>query len=421
MTLEELHKLLDPRVQQLVTLHAGDDPRLFAMRFHEQRELPVRAMAEQIACRRKALKKLPSLSRFEFLYTSLALEQCTSERIARYRASVMKGTRLIDMSGGLGIDTMMLAGSFRDVVSCERDEVLCAIAEHNMKKAGISNVELRLGDSIELLASFPDSHFDWIYVDPARREEGRRSVGLRAASPDVTLCHDMMLRKSPKVCIKASPALEVKGLEALLPSLSLVIAVSLEGECKEILLLLDRDHPQAFRSPVKAVCLGSELPDIIEIKGDVDTAKVVAGSVGRCLFEPDPAVIKLGLAAVVAGNYGLEFVNGSVDYLTSDFQVEPFPGRSFEVVDTVPFKPRDFSAFLEKHHLDLKGASVQRRDFPLSPDEIRKKYRLKENDRHFLIFTRDRRGSLLCIYGIRLFREGGEVHAGQGRNEDPEC
>lgn len=421
MTPEELRKLKEPRVQELLSLHAGDDPRLFAMRFHQQKELPVRVMAEQIACRRKALKKLPSLSLFDLLYTSRSLEQCTSERVAAYRSSIIEGSRLIDMSGGLGIDTMMLARSFSEVVCCERDGVLCAIAEHNMEKAGMSNVEVRHGDSMTQLASFPDNYFDWIYVDPARREEGRRSVGLQAASPDVTRCHDLMLRKAPRVCIKASPALEVKGLELLLPSLSLVMAVSLQGECKEILLFLDRSHPQRSRPPVKAVCLGSELSGVLEITGDTEAVKVIAGSVGRCLYEPDPAVIKLGLASAVAEKYGLEFVNGSVDYLTSDVPVKRFPGRSFDVVDTVHFKPKNFRAFLEKHHLEYTGASVQRRDFPLSPEEIRKKYKLKENERAFLFFTRDRCGSLFCIYGLRCFPGGEGARAGQCRNEDPGC
>lgn len=421
MTPEELRKLKEPRVQELLALHAGDDPRLFAMRFHNRKDLPIRAMAEQIACRRKALKKLPSLSGRGLIYASFALEQCTSERVAAYRSSLMEGFRLIDMSGGLGIDTIMLARSFREVVYCERDGMLCAIAEHNMEKAGISNVEVRHGDSMTQLDTFPDNHFDWIFVDPARREEGHRSVGLHAASPDVTRCHDLMLRKAPRACIKASPALEVKGLELLLPSLSLVLAVSLRGECKEILLFLDRTHPQGSPPPVKAVCLGPELSGVMEITGDPGATKVVAGSVGRCLFEPDPAVIKLGLAAAVAEKYSLEFVNGSVDYLTSNVPVEPFPGRSFYVVETVPFKPKEFRAFLEKHHLERTGASVQRRDFPLAPEEIRKTYKLKENDRAFLFFTRDRSGSLLCIYGLRCFPGGEGAPAGQGRNEGPGC
>jgi hypothetical protein len=401
MTIDELHRLLDPRVQKLLAIHADDDPRDFAMRFHGRKDLPVRAMAEQIACRKKALKKLSSLSAYGLIYTSLALEQCTSEQVAAYRASFMDGARLIDMSGGLGIDTMQLSGRFGSIDYFERDEVLCAAAAYNFKKAGTSNVEVHHADSVEFLASCDDDRFDWIFVDPARREQGRRSVGLQSASPDVTIIHDLMLRKAPKVCIKASPALEVKGLEILLPSLSLVAAVSLDGECREQFLLLERGHSRGSRPERKAVCLGQGPPGIIEIKEDTGAGRVVAGSVRCYLFEPDPAIIKTGLASTVAAGSGMEFVNGTVDYLTADFLPEQFPGRSFEVVDVVPFKPKSFRAFLEKHRLDVAGASVQRRDFPLSPDEIRKKFRIGENGRAFLFFTRESGGSLICIYGLR--------------------
>lgn len=421
MTIDELRRLLDPRVQELLAIHADDDPRDFALRFHGRKDLPVRAMAEQIACRRKALKKLPALSRLSLLYTTRSLEQCTSERVAQYRASIMNGTRLMDMSGGLGIDTMLLAGSFSNVVCCERDGVLCAIAAGNMGKAGISNVEMKHADSIQLLSSYPDDHFDWIYVDPDRREGGRRSVALEAASPDVTACLDLMLHKAQRVCIKASPALELKGLEKKLPSLSKVEAVSFLGECRELLLFVDRAHPHGHLPLRKAVCLGAVSCGDIEIEGGKGVAKHVSGSVKRYLFEPDPAIIKLGLAASAAALYGMAFINDSVDYLTSEDFSGTFPGRSFVVADTVSYKPKSFRAFLEKHHLDRSGASVQRRDFPLSPEELRKKYRLKESDRDFLFFTRDRQGSLLCIYGIRCFPEGGEVPAGQVRNEVPEC
>ncbi len=401
MTFEELHRLLEPKVQEQLALHCKDDPAAFSMRFHDRRDLPVRAMAEQIACRIKALKKLSSLSAHGLIYTSLALEQCTSEQVAAYRASFMDGARLIDMSGGLGIDTMQLSGRFGSIDYCERDEVLCAVAAYNFKKAGISNVKVHHADSVDFLAFCDDDRFDWIFVDPARREQGRRSVGLQSASPDVTIIHDLMLRKAPRVCIKASPALEMKGLEILLPSLSLVAAVSLGGECRELLLLLDRGHIRGSRPGKKAVCLGQGPSGIIEIKEDIRAGRVVAGSVRRYLFEPDPAIIKTGLASTVAVGSGMEFLNGTVDYLTADFLPEQFPGRSFEVVDVVSFKPKSFRAFLEKHRLDIAGASVQRRDFPLSPDEIRKKFRIRENDRNFLFFTRESCGSLICIYGLR--------------------
>jgi len=418
MTLEELNRLLDPEVQALIALHQSDDPARFAMQFHARSDLPVRAIAEQIACREKAAKKLPTLSRYNLLYTQLSLEQASGERTAFYKAALLSGKRVIDLSGGLGIDTMLLAERFEEVVYSERDALLCAVVAHNLKIAGINNVEVKNADSITLLASCPDGHFDWIYVDPARREGGRRSIGLESASPDVVASHDLLLQKARRVCIKASPALELSNLKQLLPALAEVIVVSVDRECKESLLLLDREATVKAVS-VKAVCLNTGSEEITEIKGDREVEKVVASSLKAYLYEPDPAIIKAKLSAVLARNYSLEFLNGTIDYLTSERRIENFSGRSFRVVECVPWKPKTFRAFLARHR--ITGASIQRRDFPLSPEELRKRYRIRESERAFLFFTRNAAREPVVVYALRFSPEDAAAPAGQGRIAGPGC
>ncbi len=402
MTRSEFQNLLNPDIQALLVSHHSSDPAVFAMQFHGRKELPVRAVAEQLACRQKAVKKLPTLSQHNLLYTPLALEQSSGERTALYKASLLSGKRAIDLSGGLGVDTMFLARTFQEVVYCERDPLLCAVVEYNLKVSGITNVQVRNGESISLLAEYPDDSFDWIFVDPARREEGRRSIALEAASPDVVASHDLQLRHAQRVCIKASPALEISGLKKLLPALHTIIVVSVARECKEILLLLERGYPADGPVQVKAVCLNADSEEITEVVGgNGDAPRVVATAVKEYLYEPDPAIIKARLSAVLARDSGLEFVNKSVDYLTADCNIETFPGRSFRVVECVPYKPKSFRAFLERHA--IAGASIQRRDFPLSVEELRKKYRLFESERAFLFFTKDVVGHPLCIYALRCF------------------
>jgi hypothetical protein len=394
MTLDELHSLLDPRVLALIDAHAGDDPADFAMRFHGRSDLPVRAMAEQIACRKKAAAKLPSLSRFPLLYTRLALEQASGERAAEWKSSLMQGRRAIDLTGGLGIDTLFLARRFEHVVSCERSEALARLAEANRCVMGVANVETRVGDSEELLAGYADDSFDWAMVDPARREHGGRSAGLTASSPDVVRLHDLLLRKARRVCIKASPALEVSGLEAQLPTLSEVIAVSVDGECKEVLLLLDREREAGRRPEVRAVCLGEE-PFEIASAGGEPPARVVAEAPGAWLYEPDAAIIKARLTGELARQFHLEFLNRTVDYLTSEKHVEGFPDRSFRIDECRPFRQKSFRKELAE--LGITKAAIQRRDFPLSVEELRKRYKIGESSERYLFFTKDAAGGLVWL------------------------
>ncbi|RXK87731.1 hypothetical protein EST62_06215 [Chlorobaculum sp. 24CR] len=394
MTLDELHSLFDPQVLALIDAHASDDPAAFALRFHGRSDLPVRAIAEQIACRKKAAVKLPSLSRFPLLYTRLALEQASGERAAAWKASLMQGRRAIELTGGLGIDTLFLARRFGEVVSCERSEALARLAEANRRTMGVTNVETHVGDSAELLDGYDDDSFDCLLVDPARREHGGRSASLVASSPDVVRLHDLMLRKARQVCIKASPALEISGLERSLPSLSTVIAVSVEGECKEVLLLLDRGR-EAGRTPeVRAACLGDK-PFEIASSGGEPPARVVAETPGAWLYEPDAAIIKARLTGELARQMQLEFLNRTVDYLTSDRLVESFPGRSFRIEACRPFRPKSFRKELAE--LGITNAAIQRRDFPLSVEELRKRCKLGESSERFLFFTKDSSGDLVWL------------------------
>ena len=243
MTPEELQALFDPDVQELIEKHIGDDPAAFAMKFHDRNGLPVRAIAEQIACRHKAAKKLPNLSLRNLLYTTLSLEQASGERTAHYKSGLeeMAGKKLLDMTGGLGVDSAFFANRFEEVIYVERDEVLAEIASHNFRELGINNITIIRGDSTELLEVSSDNTFDWIFLDPARREKGKRSVSLEDAGPNVVKLHDLLLCKARKLCVKASPALEISALREKLLSLSQVLVLSVDRECKEVLLFCERE------------------------------------------------------------------------------------------------------------------------------------------------------------------------------------
>ncbi|MBM3161836.1 MAG: hypothetical protein FJZ79_00540 [Chlorobi bacterium] len=418
MTLDELRQLLLPEHLALIEEHRSDNPAAFALRFQGCADIPSRAIAEQLACRRKALKKLPTSSHKPLLYTSLALEQASGEASAAYKASLTGGDRMIDLTGGLGVDTVFFARVFREVVYCECDPVLAELAAYNFRMLGITNVEIRQGESLAMLYSCPDDSFDWIFVDPARREGGRRSVGLGAASPDVVAVHDLLLARAPNVMIKASPALELSRLREELPALSEIRVVSVGAECREVLLLLDRSNVAGQAVRRTAVVLSQDGAVVQETEGTGEEERGVALQVQRFFYEPDAAIIKAGLAKKLALDLGLAFVNARVDYLTAEEFIADFPGRVFQVVACQSYSPKTFPGFLRRQ--GITGAAVQRRDFPISPDEIRKKFRLRESDSCYLFFTRNRDGEPICVHGLKA-AAAGKVHAGQDRSAIPEC
>lgn len=419
MTLDELHRLLEPENLSLLEKHGSDEPADFAMRFQGHKDIPSRAIAEQIACRRKALKKLPTLSVTPLLFTSLALEQASSEATAAYKASLIDGERLIDLSGGLGIDAVFFSKMFREVVYCERDPVLAELARQNFRRLGISNVEIRKGESLEMLQAFPDGHFDWIFADPARREGGRRAVALSSSSPDVVAAHDLLLKKGTKVMVKTSPALELSGLRKDLPALSHIRVVSVGGECREELLLLERFLKEDRPVRRGAVLLDQDGAVMHDIAGTGLEERSPSVPVRQYFYEPDASIIRAGLTEQLSIDLGMGFVNESVDYLTAEWFSGNFPGRAFRVVAVDRYRSKSFKAFLQRH--GITAAAIQRRDFPLSPDELRIRFRLCESDSRYLFFTRDMQGEAICVYCLKTDAEGAAVPSLPARNAIPEC
>ncbi len=399
MTLEELHRLLDPQVQDLIAKHIDDDPAAFALKFHRMSGIPVRAVAEQITCRQKAVKKLPTLSLRKLLYTKLSFEQASGERAALYKSEMkgMEGKKMLDMTGGLGIDSIFFARRFEEVVYVERDAVLAEMAAHNFRETGTGNITVTQGDSSTLLETFPDDAFDWIYLDPARREKGKRSVALEETEPNVVALHNLLLQKARNVCVKASPALEISVLPRKLPSLSEVIVLSVDRECREIVLICNRERkPEASAAVVKAVCLCAGGETVVSSEEAGVSGKAIAEEVGEYFYEPDPAIIKARMTEVLAERHELLFINPQVDYLTSNRKIVPFPGRVFRVKASLAYKSKTFRSFLKNS--GITSASIQRRDFPLSPDELRRMYRLKESDEQYLFFSKDSKGTPLCLF-----------------------
>ena len=112
---------------------------------------------QKILAQKKAVKKLPELSAYNLVYKKIPLEQCSSEYSAQYKSRVISGKRIIDLTGGLGIDSIYFARKFKEVTYCEMNEELAEIAEHNFSRIGIKNIKITKGDSIELLKNYEDS------------------------------------------------------------------------------------------------------------------------------------------------------------------------------------------------------------------------------------------------------------------------
>lgn len=402
MTLQEARQLLKDDVQQVIIAHRDDDPEEFALSFKNVTDFPKRAIAEQIACLSKARKKLPELCDNSLLFHPVALQQCTSSALAKLKPKLlnMRGKKAIDLTGGLGIDTLFLAEHFEEVIYCEKDPVLIELARHNFKKLNRDNVIIHHGDSIEYLEKVPDHYFDWIYVDPSRRDGNRRYIAMEDSSPDVTIHQNLFFQKSKNTCIKFSPAMEISGISKKLNRVNRIVVFSLDSECKETVCLLRSENDVEYEPGIEAILVKTEdmAPYILK-NHFIPGPRKIAPAVQAYVYEPDPAIIKSRLTESLTHESGLSFINSQTDYLTSNDWLPDFPGRKFRSVNTLIFTNRNLTGYLKEQN--MTSANVARRDFPMNPSQIKDKFRLNDGGDQFLFFTKDRNGKKICIHGIK--------------------
>lgn len=404
MNTSDITSLSSPECRAFIEDHLHDDPVELAFRSRSlSNSIPVRACIEQIVCRRKSERKLPFLCRTDFLFDATALEQCSGQQTAQYKASCLSGTSAIDLAAGLGIDTIFLSRSFSQVHACEANPLLAELLVHNLKALGIENVQVHQGDGLAVLAQFPDDTFDWIYADPSRRDANRRYVDLRDASPSLPEAEEVLLNKAARVCIKASPAYDLTAACKVFSNLVRAEAVSVDGECKELLLFLERlsSDPVPVRRKATVLSGDSGRITVADSDGSEDRSEVSGRypAPNQVLLEPDAAIVKIGLTGELGRRYGATRLSDHIDFLIASTRPEEFPGRAFEVIAVLRWNRKRVKAYLQDQ--GITAASVTRRDFPLSPEQFRKDFRLAQDPEVFLITTRVQ-GNPVVIHARRM-------------------
>ena len=374
--------MIDEATRIFIAQHSNDDVRSLALQASRYPEVDMRVAATQIEGRRIARTKLPAWAAVEGLIypVRLSMEQCSSEATAQYKASLVQGTCLADLTGGFGIDCSYMSAQFVRATYVERNAELCAIATHNFALLNKS-IEVRQGQCEEVLAALPEQ--DWIFLDPARRDRGgNKVVALADCEPDVCALEEQLLQKSAHVMVKCSPMLDISQAIGQLRSVAEVHVVSVGNECKELLFVLERGksggdiqmhtvniqgaHVQAFdytlRAEAAAVCTYAE-------------------QLGQYLYEPNNSLMKAGCYRLPSERFGMRKLHPNTHLYTSDVLVSDFPGRVFRVNGCNGFSKKELKA------LGYKQANLAVRNFPEHVDTLRKRLKIGDGGAAYLFAT----------------------------------
>lgn len=409
---------VDEATWQFIDEHLQEDVRQLALQKNKYKDIDFDFALRQIQGRKKTRDKLPllaSIPRFVFP-PSLALEQCSSEITAKYKRIIIndilcrdtacrvstendtdKSSRdtacrvstgnhriMADLTGGFGIDTLFLSNLFETCHYVEPQRQLCDILSHNLKLLQFEHVQIHQTTMEDFIQDMEP--VDFLYLDPSRRNaQGSRVVSLEDCTPNIVQYKDILLQKARKVMLKLSPMLDIKRALAQLPETKEIYVLALNGECKELLLLLDVGVQKPLQYHAVNIWLeGNSMKELCFDFTDEEEQNAIPkfdSQVGQYLYEPNAAILKAGAFKSLATHFGLNKLHPHTHLYTSDSLIKEFPGRIFRVQNIYSYK--DAKTALKT----IQKANVAVRNFPQTADELKKSLKLADGGAVYVFGT----------------------------------
>ena len=421
---------MNQATQDFIRQHQDDDVRQLAFLGSKYPEVDMPFALDQIRGRKMARVKLPRWASLEgIIYPPhISMEQCSSESTALYKAELAarllglpvssSGTEMkaeneiefVDLTGGFGVDFSYIAARLGvKSMYVERQAHLCEAAKENFGRLGLKNAIVKNGDGIEVLHSFLPKKDDaasaddslgityeqprsllktklglkLIFIDPARRDDaGNKVVSLKDCTPDVTVLQEEMLSKADYVIIKLSPMLDWHRAISELSHVREVHIISVNNECKELLLVLSARNMGNLR----IYCVNDAQSFVCdELDMESSSVKIAPSTLEEMqyLYEPNASLMKAGCFGVLSERYDARMLSKNSHLFVSREPIAVFPGRSFRIIAVSSFNKKE----LKRHLSGITKANIATRNFPLSVAELRKRLKLKDGGETYIFAT----------------------------------
>lgn len=379
--MDELDPVLQKDIKAFILANLDADVSGLLLNPPKEVKSHIRSIAEQILARQKAKNKLPEWATHPDLIfpPPLSVEQASSERTAAYKSELITGDHLVDLTGGMGIDTLAFVKVFNRVTYVEQDKNLANIFAHNSKLLG-RDIEVVHDEAAAFLErqKFENVTF---YLDPARRDTDKNKVfRLEDCSPNLIDLFELIKKSSNQVLVKLSPILDISSIQQSLGGIKEIHVVSVKNECKELLVLIDfsdREEPK-----VKTINLDATNQHFDFYPSEEKASRATFDVPKRYLYEPNASILKSGAFKVVGEQFRLKKLHQHTHLYTSDQLVTNWPGRVFEVL--APFKNDLLSTYAPN-----KKINVITRNYVMNAQSLKKKYKLEDGGDYFLIGFKD--------------------------------
>lgn len=383
--------MLTPRQEEFIRANINADT--IKLRLKHRGDSEVEAAIAQIELQRKAAAKFLDQDGVSHLpatlFSPIAIEQATSSEIAQFHASLINpGESVVDLTMGMGSDSVAFASVAKSVTAIEQNETLAAVSKENY--ADVKNLEIICADSTEWV-NHTDRHFNVAFIDPARRNQsGGRVFNLHDCSPDVTAILPRLRNVADRLLVKVSPMLDISALISELPGCKSVYVVEQKGEVRE--LLADVDFSYRGEPQLVAVISG-EIFGFSRFEEDESVLCTAMPEEGDCLYEPSPSIMKISPFKTLCSRFNAKTLSANSHLYFSRMPLTDFPGKEYILEKVIPYRSNELKNFTARYG----NASVSVRNFPIGADALRKKLKVKENSQKRLIATTGSNGEPVML------------------------
>ena len=409
-----------------VCKHANDDVRKLALSAKRTEKLDLSFALDQIAGRQKARTKLSSWyalaamgegvdeAHFLVFPPHISMEQCSSEQTAKYKKRILdrllpsilehswsRNAHFIDITGGFGVDFSFLAQGFAEATYVERQEHLCEIARHNFPLLGLpqTNVVCKELDSPLQLPSLRAALQETIvFIDPARRDtNGNRTYAIGDCTPNILDFIGELLNRTAVVMVKLSPMLDwhqtVEDINRASGSgnaVREVHIVSTQNECKELLLVLS----ERYESELEVYCVNDD--EVFVFTPNETRTKTLEVKSSKKLFVPNASVMKAGCFPEIEARFGIRQIGKNSHLFIGSEDIVGFPGRVFNILCVTTMNKKELKSALA----GIDRANISVRNFPLLPEQLRKRLKIKDGgDIYLFATTTDEEEHIIYVTG----------------------
>lgn len=372
--------ILNTKTQDFINTNLKSDITKLVLKGSPYKNVSIQELVSQIISKNKCEKKLPIWFSAKNIYypNKLNIEQTSSEITANYKSGLVSGDTLIDITGGFGVDALYFSKKIKQITHCEIDEQLSKIVTHNFAVLNVKNVETIVGDGLNFINNC-NHNFDWIYVDPSRRNDSKGKVFLlEDCLPNIPENIDALFNKTTNILIKVSPILDISSAVNELKFVKEIHVVAIENEVKEVLFVLEKNYNQQIE--IKTVNLNKSNQQYFNFTFQ-NNSSATFSEPKKYVYEPNAAILKAGGFSQISSQLKIDKLHPHSHLYTSTNLIN-FPGRSFEIIHNLTYNKKQL-----KKLIPSKKVNITTRNFPETVAEIRKKLDFKDGGSLYLFFT----------------------------------